>query len=620
MSKRRLDVDGNSSNSVSTAKRIREELSNPSNLRGKINPFNGKLFSDRYFDILKKRIELPVWEYREKFMESMKEHKAFVLVGETGSGKTTQIPQWCLETRMDKRKCVACTQPRRVAAMSVAQRVADELDVMIGQEVGYTIRFEDCTSPRTILKYMTDGMLLREAMTDPLLDRYAVILLDEAHERTLATDILMGLLKEVVRQRHDLKIIIMSATLDAGKFQDYFDKAPLMTIPGRTHPVEIFYTPEPERDYLEAAIRTVVQIHMCEEVEGDILLFLTGQEEIEEACKRLKKEVDNLGPEIGELRCIPLYSTLPPQQQQRIFDPAPPKRPNGAIGRKCVVSTNIAETSLTIDGVVFVIDPGFSKQKVYNPRIRVESLLVSAISKASSQQRAGRAGRTRPGKCFRLYTEKAYQNEMQDNTYPEILRSNLGTVVLQLKKLGIDDLVHFDFMDPPAPETLMRALELLNYLGALDDNGDLTSLGSMMAEFPLDPQLAKMVIASCDHNCSNEILSITAMLSVPQVFLRPNEAKKAADEAKMKFAHIDGDHLTLLNVYHAYKQNHEDVQWCYDNFIQQRSLKSADNVRQQLTRIMDRFNLARRSTDFNSRDYYVNIRKALVTGFFMQVP
>ncbi|XP_058942611.1 putative pre-mRNA-splicing factor ATP-dependent RNA helicase PRP1 isoform X2 [Pocillopora verrucosa] len=618
MSKRRLDVDGSSSNSLTTAKRIKEELSNPSNLRGKINPFNGKLFSDRYFDILKKRIELPVWEYREKFMETMKEKQAFVLVGETGSGKTTQIPQWCLETRIDKRKCVACTQPRRVAAMSVAQRVADELDVTIGQEVGYTIRFEDCTSPRTILKYMTDGMLLREAMTDPLLDRYAVILLDEAHERTLATDILMGLLKEVVRQRHDLKIIIMSATLDAGKFQEYFDECPLMTIPGRTHPVEIFYTPEPERDYLEAAIRTVVQIHMCEEVEGDILLFLTGQEEIEEACKRLKKEIDNLGPEVGELRCIPLYSTLPPQQQQRIFDAPPAKRPNGAIGRKCVVSTNIAETSLTIDGVVFVIDPGFSKQKVYNPRIRVESLLVSAISKASSQQRAGRAGRTRPGKCFRLYTEKAYQTEMQDNTYPEILRSNLGTVVLQLKKLGIDDLVHFDFMDPPAPETLMRALELLNYLGALDDNGDLTSLGSMMAEFPLDPQLAKMVIASCDHNCSNEILSITAMLSVPQVFMRPNEAKKAADEAKMKFAHIDGDHLTLLNVYHAYKQNHEDTQWCYDNFIQHRSLKSADNVRQQLTRIMDRFNLGRRSTDFNSRDYYVNIRKALVTGFFMQ--
>merc|ERR1739838_363496 len=417
------------------------------------------------------------------------------------------------------------TQPRRVAAMSVAQRVSEEMDVSLGQEVGYSIRFEDCSGPKTLLKYMTDGMLLREAMSEPMLDNYQVILLDEAHERTLATDILMGVLKTVVNHRPDLKLVIMSATLDAGKFQHYFDNAPLMNVPGRTHPVEIFYTPEPERDYLEAAIRTVIQIHMCEEDEGDILLFLTGQEEIEEACKRIKRELDNLGPEVGDMKCIPLYSTLPPNLQQRIFEPAPPKKSNGAIGRKLVVSTNIAETSLTIDGVVFVIDPGFSKQKVYNPRIRVESLLVSPISKASSQQRAGRAGRTKAGKCFRLYTEKAYKNDMQDNTYPEIL---------------------------------MRALELLNYLAALDDDGNLTELGAIMAEFPLDPQLAKMLIASCEYNCSNEILSVTAMLSVPQCFVRPNEAKKAADDSKLRFAHIDGDHLTLLNVYHAFKQNMED--------------------------------------------------------------
>ncbi|XP_065090791.1 putative pre-mRNA-splicing factor ATP-dependent RNA helicase PRP1 [Ochlerotatus camptorhynchus] len=587
---------------------------------GKVNQLNGVPYTQNYFNLYKKRITLPVFEYRTDFMRLLSEHQCIVLVGETGSGKTTQIPQWCVDyARASGCKGVACTQPRRVAAMSVAQRVSEEMDVILGQEVGYSIRFEDCSSAKTILKYMTDGMLLREGMSDPMLETYQVILLDEAHERTLATDLLMGVLKEVIRQRNDLKLVIMSATLDAGKFQQYFDNAPLMNVPGRTHPVEIFYTPEPERDYLEAAIRTVIQIHMCEDVEGDILMFLTGQEEIEEACKRVKREIDNLGPEVGELKCIPLYSSLPPNMQQKIFEAAPPKKPSGAIGRKVVISTNIAETSLTIDGVVFVIDPGFSKQKVYNPRIRVESLLVSPISKASAQQRAGRAGRTRPGKCFRLYTEKAYKTEMQDNTYPEILRSNLGTVVLQLKKLGIDDLVHFDFMDPPAPETLMRALELLNYLAALDDDGNLTDLGAVMAEFPLDPQLAKMLIASCQHNCSNEILSITAMLSVPQCFVRPNELKKAADDAKKRFAHLDGDHLTLLNVYHAFKQNNEDPSWCYDNFINYRSLKSADNVRQQLARIMDRFNLKRTSTDFNTTNYYFNIRKALVEGFFMQV-
>lgn len=589
-----------------------------------LNPLTQAPYTQRYYDILRKRLGLPVWEYKEKFMKLLETHQTLVLVGETGSGKTTQIPQWCTEyvrnhCPLTERRGVACTQPRRVAAMSVAQRVSEEMDVMLGQEVGYSIRFEDCSSPRTVLKYMTDGMLLREAMADPLMERYNVILLDEAHERTLATDILLGVIKEVTKQRPDLKIVVMSATLDAGKFQSYFDDAPLLSIPGRTHPVEIFFTPEPERDYLEAAIRTVIQIHLCEEGEGDMLLFLTGQEEIEEACRRIKNEVDNMGSEVGDVKVIPLYSTLPPQQQQRIFEAAPPKKPSGAVGRKIVVSTNIAETSLTIDGIVFVIDPGFSKQKVYNPRIRVESLLVSAISKASAQQRAGRAGRTRPGKCFRLYTEKAYNTEMNENTYPEILRSNLGSVVLQLKKLGIDDLVHFDFMDPPAPETLMRALELLNYLAALNDDGDLTELGSIMAEFPLDPQLAKMLVASCDYNCSNEILSITAMLSVPQCFVRPGEAKKQADETKMRFAHIDGDHLTLLNVYHAYKQNQTNNQWCYDNFINHRSMASADNVRQQLARIMDRFALPRRSTEFTSRDYYLNIRKALVAGFFMQV-
>ncbi|CAI5493356.1 unnamed protein product [Closterium sp. Naga37s-1] len=585
-----------------------------------INPYNGRPYTQRYFDILEKRKTLPVWQQKQEFVDLLKKQQIIVLVGETGSGKTTQIPQFVVEClNATNKKQVACTQPRRVAAMSVSRRVADEMDVTIGEEVGYSIRFEDCSGPKTSLKYLTDGMLLREAMADPLLERYKAIILDEAHERTLATDVLFGLLKAVLEHRKDLKLVVMSATLEAEKFQGYFHGAPLMKVPGRLHPVEIFYTQEPERDYLEAAIRTVVQIHMCEPP-GDILVFLTGEEEIEDACKKIAREVQNMGDQVGPVKVVPLYSTLPPAMQQKIFDAAPPPvKEGGPPGRKIVISTNIAETSLTIDGIVYVIDPGFSKQKVYNPRIRVESLLVSPISKASAHQRAGRAGRTQPGKCFRLYTERSFQKDLQEQTYPEILRSNLANVVLTLKKLGIDDLVHFDFMDPPAPETLMRALELLNYLGALDDEGNLTKLGELMSEFPLDPQLSKMLVVSPDYNCSNEILSITAMLSVPNCFIRPREAQKQADEAKARFSHEDGDHLTLLNVFHAYKQNGEDASWCYDNFVNARALKAADNVRNQLVRIMMRYGLKMCSTAFESSAYYPNIRKALLAGFFMQV-
>lgn len=266
-----------------------------------------------------------------------------------------------------------------------------------------------------------------------------------------------------------------------------------------------------------------------------------------------------------------------------------------------------------------MIDPGYSKQKVFNPRTREESLLISAISQASAQQRAGRAGRTKPGKCYRLYPKRYFLNEMRKQTIPEILRSNLNSITLNLIKLGVTDLVHFDFMDPPAPETLMRSLELLNYLGAVDDDGNMTEIGSMMAEFPLDPELAKMLITSCDFKCSNEILSITAMLSVPQCFMRPADQQKAADDAKVRFTHEFGDHLTLLNVYHAFKQSNDSPDWCYDNFINYRSLKAADNARSQVERIMERLQLKRTSTDFSSREYYNNIRKALVSGFFMQV-
>jgi len=515
-------------------------------------------------------------------------------------------------------KMVACTQPRRVAAMSVAKRVSEEMDVRLGREVGYCIRFEDCTCQVTRLKYMTDGMLLREAMSDPALSRYSVVILDEAHERTVSTDVLMGLLKELMSKNKRLKIVVMSATLDSGKFVDYWDSAPLIQVPGRMHPVEIFYTQEPEPDYFEAAVRTIIQIHACEG-EGDILVFLTGALEIDNCVRRVQEEVQRMGSQVGPINVIPLYSSLPPQMQQRIFQPAPPPSVTGKPGRKIVVSTNIAETSLTIDGVVFVVDPGFSKQKVYNPRIRVESLLVTPISKASAKQRAGRAGRTRPGKAFRLYTEQAFSSELQEQTYPEILRSNLGSVVLTLKKLGIDDLVHFDLMDPPAPETLMRALELLNFLGALDDECSVTAPGKMMSEFPVDPQLAKTLMVSAKYSCSSEMLSIVALLSVPPIYQRPGDRKHEADRAHARFYHVEGDHLTLLNCYHLYKQNATDHSWPRRNFLSQRSLASADNVRRQLENIMRRLNLEVNTSDFNSDEYYENIQKTLVEGFFSQI-
>ncbi|GMI17832.1 hypothetical protein TrLO_g14158 [Triparma laevis f. longispina] len=586
----------------------------------KTNPWSSLPFSQRYHDILKKRLKLPVYLFRENLLKTVNANQVIVVEGETGSGKTTQIPQFLVEDGIPTmgKTCVACTQPRRVAATSIAARVADEMDVELGGEVGYTIRFEDVTSNNTVLKFMTDGMLLREAMSDPLLSRYAAICLDEAHERTLATDVLMGLLQEILPKRPDLKLIVMSATLDAEKFQNYFKKAPLMKVPGRTHPVEIFYTQAPERNYVEAAVRTALQIHQCEGP-GDILVFLTGEAEIEESCKQMRETAASFPSNVGELVVYPLYSSLPPAAQKKIFNAAPPAKVAGGVpGRKVVVSTNIAETSLTIDGIVYVVDPGFSKQKIFNPRARVESLLVSPISQASAKQRAGRAGRTQPGKCFRLYTEISFKNDLQSTTYPEILRSKMSSVVLTLKKLQIDDLVHFDFLDPPAPETLMRALELLNYHGALDDEGDMTDIGYKMAEMPLDPQLAKLLLVAPEYNCSNEILSIVACLSVPGVFMRPKEQAKLADEAKAQFAVQDSDHCTLLNAYNAYL--HEGTsQWCWDNFINERSMSSADNVRKQLVRIMKKLDLPLNSNDSKSPSYYTAVRQALTSAMFMQV-
>uniref|UniRef100_A0AAY4EFJ2 RNA helicase n=1 Tax=Denticeps clupeoides TaxID=299321 RepID=A0AAY4EFJ2_9TELE len=414
------------------------------------------------------RRSLPVFPYRQDLLAAIDQHQILVIEGETGSGKTTQIPQYLLEEGYTAGGMkIGCTQPRRVAAMSVSARVAQEMAVKLGNEVGYSIRFEDCTSERTVLKYMTDGMLLREFLTEPDLASYSVIIIDEAHERTLHTDILFGLIKDIARFRSNLKVLVASATLDTERFSSFFDDAPVFRIPGRRFPVDIYYTKAPEADYLEACVVSVLQIHVTQPP-GDILVFLTGQEEIEACCELLQERCRRLGSKIAELIVLPIYANLPSDMQAKIFNPTPP----GA--RKVVVATNIAETSLTIDGIIYVIDPGFCKQKSYNARTGMESLIVTPCSRASANQRAGRAGRVAAGKCFRLYTAWAFKHEMEETTVPEIQRTNLGNVVLLLKSLGINDLIHFDFMDPPPHETLVLALEQLYALGALNHLGELT--------------------------------------------------------------------------------------------------------------------------------------------------
>lgn len=582
---------------------------------GEKNPLTGKKFSDQFFDILATRKRLPCWEVRDDVVDAVKNNQSVVLIGETGSGKTTQVPQFLVDAGYTSKGLIAVTQPRRVAAMSVAARVAQEMDVTLGEQVGYLIRFEDMTSDKTQLKYLTDGMLLRECMSDPLMSKYSVIILDEAHERTLSTDILFGLLKEVLAKRPDLRCMVMSATLEAEKFQSYWDDAPLLRVSGRMFPVETFFSLKPEKDYVEAAVDVCVAIH-SHEGPGDVLLFLTGEEEIEYACSEIWART---GDEGEGLDVLPLYSSLPMQQQRKVFPPAKGKR-------KIIVATNIAETSITIDGVVYVVDPGLFKQKLYNPRTHVDSLLVSPISKASAMQRAGRAGRTRPGKCFRLYTPATFESELPESTHPEIIRSNLCQVVLTLLKLGIQDLVHFDFMEAPTPEAMMRALELLHLLGAIDDEAMLTTVGEHLAELPVDPHLGRFLVAAASRGVTGEALEVVAMLSVPPPFLRPSPRqvgqRKAADRAHRALASGSGDHLSLLSTFRRYTQEgggKHGGEFCRENFLHERAMKQAESIAKQLQSIARNRGLWKdEGADNSNITLATSLRQSLIEGFFMQ--
>ncbi|KAK4998201.1 DEAH-box RNA helicase prp16, partial [Elasticomyces elasticus] len=490
---------------------------------------------------------LPAFAVREELLRVIRDNQVIIVVGQTGSGKTTQLTQFLHEDGYAKTGMIGCTQPRRVAAMSVAKRVSEEMEVKLGGLVGYAIRFEDCTSKETAIKYMTDGVLLRESLVEPDLDKYSCIIMDEAHERALNTDVLMGLIKKVLARRRDLKLIVTSATMNAERFSRFYGGAPEFFIPGRTFPVDVQYHRTPCEDYVDAAVNQVIAIHVSQG-DGDILVFMTGQEDIEVTCELVAERLAKLN-DPKPLSILPIYSQMPADLQAKIFDRAAP----GV--RKVIVATNIAETSLTVDGIMFVVDTGFSKLKVYNPRMGMDTLQITPISQANASQRAGRAGRTGPGKSYHLYTERAFRDEFYIQTIPEIQRTNLANTVLLLKSLGVRDLLDFDFMDPPPQDTITTSLFDLWALGALDNLGDLTPLGRQMTSFPMDPSLAKLIITSVDYGCSEEMLTIVSMLSVPSVFYRPKERLEEADAVREKFFAAESDHLTLLNVYNQWRAN-----------------------------------------------------------------
>lgn len=504
----------------------------------------------------------------------------------------------------------------------------------LGQEVGYSIRFEDVTSAATRIKFLTDGLLLREALVDPLLSRYSVVMVDEAHERSLSTDILLGVLKKIRKRRPELRIIVSSATLQAEDFLAFFigsdnvqgtDKegktGRIVSLEGRIYPVDILYMEAPVEDYVEKAIQTVFDIH-TKEPDGDILVFLTGREEIDTAVHAISERSAQLHPRAQSMMPLPLYAGLSTEQQMYVFESAPENT------RKVIFSTNIAEASVTIDGIVYVIDSGFVKLRAFDPTTGIDTLTATAVSKASATQRAGRAGRTKSGKCFRLYTEASYQS-LEEASIPEIQRSNLAPVILQLKALGIDNIVRFDFITSPPSQLLTRALELLFSLGAVDSYAKLTKpLGVRMAELAVEPMMAKTLLSAPSFGCLSEILTIAAMTSLGgAVWFHHDGDKKSMETSRRKFAAEEGDHLTLLNAYQAFvTKGRKESKFCRDNHLNFKSMTRAVSIRAQLKRYVERFGINVNETLSNNAnkqplavggpDKGEQIRRCLTAGFF----
>ncbi|KAH8411897.1 hypothetical protein KR222_001356 [Zaprionus bogoriensis] len=565
------------------------------------------------------RERLPIRKYRDQILYCLENHQVVILVGETGSGKSTQVPQYLYELGWHAKGMIGITEPRRVSTVTLANRVAQERGELVGDTVGYVVRFQERMSSESKIKFMTEGILLRELLADPLLTQYGVIVVDEAHERNMLTDMVLGLLKKILRKRSNLKLIISSATIDAGFFTEFFswpgarpsDKeiSVKLSIEGRMHAVSHYYLNEPCADYVKETVETVWKLHQ-KEPPGDILAFLTGQEEVLEALDLLREYIASA--ESNNLKVLPMYGSMTSNDQLAVFF-TPPK---GV--RKVVLATNIAETSITIPGIVYVIDCGYVKVKWYNPTTCSDSLVVVPVSQASAVQRAGRAGRVRPGKVYRLYTKQDY-DALAPRQPPEMRRSEMSGAVLQLKALGIANILRFDFPSPPPAKNLLSALETLYALDAIDEEGQLTKpVGFLLAELPFSAMLSKMLYISGKMGCAEEIITIIAMLQVQSVFSRPASAaaQQSGRIAHRHFEVAEGDLITLLNIHSAFVEEGMTREFCGQYYLIYRNLKRACELREQL------ITLASRKYGipiFSCKGDVEMLCKCITAGFFTQV-
>lgn len=547
---------------------------------------------------------LPVSERREEIAELIDGHQVLILAGETGSGKTTQLPKICLSLGRGIRGQIGHTQPRRIAATTVAGRIAEELQCELGTAVGYQVRFSDQSDSNTLIKLMTDGILLAEIHNDPLLYRYDTIIVDEAHERSLNIDFLLGYLKQILPKRPDLKLIITSATIDVERFAKHFDNAPVLEVSGRTYPVEVLYRPwaGEQEDQAHAIMAAVEEIlTMPHRSNGDILVFLSGEREIRETAHTLRKA------QFPHLAVLPLYARLSMAEQRRVFQPH--------TGRRVVLATNVAETSITVPGIGYVIDPGYARVSRYSVRTKVQRLPIEPISQASANQRAGRCGRVSSGVCIRLYEREDFE-QRPEFTDPEIQRTNLAAVVLQMLHLGIGDIRKFPFVDPPDPRFVRDGFKLLEELQAVTAQEELTPLGRQLAALPLDPRLARMIIEGARLNCLREVLIICAALTIQDPRERPADKQQAADEKHRRFWDENSDFLAYLNLWHYTEEQRQELsqnQWrrqCSKEFLSFLRLREWRELHHQMRLAVKTLKLPENKELAN----YDAVHKALLSG------